>query len=280
LRSAGVRSPISIFEYDIGAQAGPRRVETYGSRRARVAHPLLRRVRERNERRDLDAADLVLVLKQADVDLLRQLGVRTDAHVVDPYLEMPVMSAPTARRDDGALLFTGAMWRRENVDSVRWFLDRVWPRVRAAVPQATFTVAGAGPPPDVSAAASDAAGIVVTGEVPDLAPYYERASAFVAPLLTGGGLKFKVPQAMLYGLPVVATTVAAEGVVEVAPPGTFWAVTDDAGEMADAVVSVLRERDRAAAVGRAAAEWCRQHYSFERSSDAVFARYRELTGSA
>ena len=51
----------------------------------------------------------------------------------------------------------------------------------------------------------------MSGEVPELLPYYESASVFVAPLFVRGGLKFKVPQAMLCGLPVVATHVA-EGI--------------------------------------------------------------------
>ena len=100
------------------------------------------------------------------------------------------------------------------------------------------------------------------GEVPELTPYYESASVFVAPLFVRGGLKFKVPQAMLCGLPVVATHVAVEGISDVAPTGVLWAVTDDPNEMASSVVAAIRDEVAAAEVGEAASEWCREFFSF------------------
>ena len=111
--------------------------------------------------------------------------------------------------------------------------------------------------------------------IDDLMPYYLRASVFVAPLMASGGLKFKVPQAMLCGLPVVATTVAAEGVVEVAPADALWAVTNDPDEFARQIVAALTDTNRAALVGRRAAAWARQHYSFALSIerlDQIYAR--------
>ena len=114
------------------------------------------------------------------------------------------------------------------------------------------------------------------GEVPDLLPYYRTASVFVAPLFVAGGLKFKVPQAMLCGLPVVTTTVGGEGVAEVAPRDALWAVTNDPDEMAETLVTALRQEAAAAAVGRAAASWCREFYSFPRSMARLNALYLRL----
>jgi glycosyltransferase involved in cell wall biosynthesis len=274
LRHEGVRTAIVVVEYDVGSQARDRRVGAFGASTTRVAHAALGPVRRRFERADMDAADLVLVLKAADIDLLRQLGVQTPVHVIEPYLDEPG-DGPEAR-EPGRILFTGALWRPDTDRSLRWFVERVWPRVAAEEASASLTLAGAGPSDELQALTAGDARIEVTGEVPDLGVHYRRASVFVAPLLTGGGLKFKVPQAMLYGLPVVATPIAAEGLVEEAPPGTFLCVSVDPAELADALVDAVRDPSRAGAVGAAGRRWCEQRFSFARSMDAVFARYAEL----
>jgi len=278
MRRAGVRTPIAIVEHDVGMQAAASRARrARGPRRwlARALRPL----REAVERRDLDAADLVLVFKHPDVDLLRNHGVGTAIEVLDPsFTAMPASSDLT--REPGRVLFTGAMWRPENDEGARWLLEHVWPSVLADVPEATLTIAGARPSDALLGAAGALAGVEVTGDVPDLAPHHHRASVFVAPLWVEGGLKFKVPQAMAYGLPVVATTIAAAGVVEDAPPGVLWAVTDDPADMADAIVEALRAPERAAATGAAAARWCAERWSFDRSMAALVERYRALAAAS
>jgi glycosyltransferase involved in cell wall biosynthesis len=174
------------------------------------------------------------------------------------------------------VLFTGALWRRENEGGVLWFIERVWPHVRAALPAATLALVGAGASFELAGVANATEGVELVGEVPDLMPYYQRASLFVAPLFVRGGLKFKVPQAMLCGLPVVATTVAVEGVIEAAPPGSLWVVSDDPLEMAAGVVTGLRDSSGAAEVGVRAAAWSRDFYSFERSMDRLMHLYANV----
>lgn len=274
LRRAGVRTPVVVLEHDVAAQAHTRRVQARGDLVDRAARLLVGRVQARQERRALQAADLLLVFKAADEALLRALGVTTPVRVLDPFLELP--SGATAERDPLSVLFTGALWREENDEAVRWLLDQVWPQVLAAVPQARLVLAGDGPTPAARELAAALPGVTVTGALPDLEECYLRAGVFVAPLRTGGGLKFKVPQAMLHGLPVVATTVAAEGVVEVAPEGAFWAVADDPAGVVAALVGALTEPARAAEVGARAAAWCAAHYSFRRCSDLLRQEYARL----
>jgi glycosyltransferase involved in cell wall biosynthesis len=85
---------------------------------------------------------------------------------------------------------------------------------------------------------------------------------------------------MLCGLPVVATTVAADGVKGVAPDDAIWAVTDDAAQMADAISAALLNSVVAASVGRRAAHWCRGHYSFPESLARLDTAYQRLAASA
>jgi glycosyltransferase involved in cell wall biosynthesis len=277
IRQAGVRTPISVIEHDVDLEAGAERARThatgYRRRLGLLTAPLVRKL----ERDGLDHADLVAVFKSADEDVIRRAGVRTAVQLLDPWLEEPPdIDGP---RRPKSVLVTGALWRPENATGILWFLEHVWPRVSAAVPDAVLQLVGAGAGAELVAGARAASNVQLVGEVPEMLPYYLDASVFVAPLFTSGGLKFKVPQAMLCGLPVVATTVAADGVKGLAPDDAIWCVTDDAAQMADAIKAALLDADAAAAVGRRAAHWCHGRYSFPESLARLNTAYQQLAAS-
>lgn len=274
LRRAQVASPICVIEHDVDLDAAARQAQDhatgYRRRLGLLTAPLARHV----ERRGLADADLIAVFKSADAELIRRAGVRTPVQVIDPWLEEPV--GPEPARDPRAVLFTGALWRRENEDGLLWLLERVWPLVTTGASGATLLIVGARATERLREVAGATDGVELVGEVPDLLPYYRRASVFVAPLFVPGGLKFKVPQAMICALPVVATTVAVEGVAEVAPPDALWAVTDDPADMAAALVAALTQRAAASEVGQTAERWCRSFYSFPRSMARLGEAYAAL----
>jgi glycosyltransferase involved in cell wall biosynthesis len=167
------------------------------------------------------------------------------------------------------------MERRENSESASWFIDNVWPLVCAKVPDATLVVAGFGPPDTLRRRTSDS--VSVPGYVADLDHLHRSVRVFVAPLLTGAGIKLKVLGAMAYGLPVVATPVAAEGIVDRAGTEAFGGVTSDPTAMAHAIVALLRDDELATAIGARGKRWVsRAHDDFNRSVDGVAETYREL----
>jgi glycosyltransferase involved in cell wall biosynthesis len=146
------------------------------------------------------------------------------------------------------------------------------------VPEARFVVVGAEPRRELRALESES--IEITGWRDELAPFFLDASIFVAPLLHGAGLKFKVPQAMLYGLPVVTTAVGAEGIIETEGTGVFAAVSNNPDDLASAIVRLLRSPTEAMAIGARARAWALQRFSFERRIEAQVAVYGELIASA
>jgi glycosyltransferase involved in cell wall biosynthesis len=274
LKQAGVNAPVVVFSHDVLLEAERRRLVLERPLVSLLRRYALIHVHRRMEARQLSVAELVAVFKSGDKALLRRMGVEAPVTVTDPYIDVP--SSLAKGGDGSSVLFTGALWRHENEHGLRWFLAEVWPLVLRDVPAARLTLAGAGATPALRDAAARAEQVKVTDYVPDLDPYYRRSSVFVAPLLVGAGLKFKVVQAMHYALPVVATTVAAEGIVERAPAAALAAVTDNPQEFAAGVVRVLREREWAALVGKTAATWAASTYSFERASRHLAKLYRDL----
>jgi glycosyltransferase involved in cell wall biosynthesis len=132
-----------------------------------------------------------------------------------------------------------------NVDALRWFVNDVLPFIVERIPEARIIVTGADAPPDVVKLASGA--VRLTGYVDDLAALYADARVAIAPIRFGAGVKIKAVEAIQYGVPVVATTTGAEGIVLDEP--ACVAVRDDARGFADAVVRMLSDE----------AAWCACH---------------------
>jgi glycosyltransferase involved in cell wall biosynthesis len=114
-----------------------------------------------------------------------------------------------------------------NVEAVTWFTRRIWPVVRQRFPDWRLTLVGTNPRPAVRELQNEP-NVEVTGTVPDVRPYYQDAVASVVPLHTGGGTRLKILEAMAAGVPVVSTTLGAEGLT-VTPGKNIDIVDDEAG---------------------------------------------------
>jgi glycosyltransferase involved in cell wall biosynthesis len=165
-----------------------------------------------------------------------------------------------------------------NVDAVTWFCNSILPRIRSAVPEATFLIVGRNPTPTVRAL-ERLSGVEVTGTVPDVRPFLARAALAVAPLRMGRGVQNKVLEAMAAGLPVVATPKAHEGITAVAGRDLFVEAEPDA--FAERVVMLLGDSTARSEVGRLARRFVEKEYSWETAYqrlDEVIASLR-LSGS-
>jgi glycosyltransferase involved in cell wall biosynthesis len=132
------------------------------------------------------------------------------------------------------------------VDAAVWFGREVWPEVCRRSPAARLLLVGRDPAPAVRALASSS--VEVSGTVADVLPYLAQARVAVAPLRAGGGTRLKILEALDAGRPVVATSVAVDGLEDLIGRGVV--VADDARAMAEAVAELLEDADAAAALGK------------------------------
>ena len=154
-----------------------------------------------------------------------------------------------------------------NLEVVRWFIRQVLPRVREALPDARFTLVGKRPPPDVQRAE----GLEALGYVADLEPYFARAAVFIVPLLAGGGMRVKILDAWLRGLPVVSTTIGAEGIS--CTDGTDIRLADQTERFAGILLDLLRDPQAARRLGAAGRAALEKHYDFRERYTAWDAVY-------
>lgn len=216
----------------------------------------------------LGKCDLVQLFNREDIALLRRCGLRRPCAVIDPLID-PSPEALISERSN-KVIFAAAFTRGPNVEGARWFLTKVWPSVVRSVPEATVVLAGNGSTELL--ADCPAPGASATGYVTDLMSAYAGCAVAVAPLLRGAGLKFKVPQALSYGLPVVTTKVGVEGM----PPGCPAVMTDNGNDMAHAIVDLLRSGTKARELGAAGRAWVAKVFDFSRSMDQVERRFEAL----
>ncbi|MEZ4552475.1 MAG: glycosyltransferase [Dehalococcoidia bacterium] len=156
-------------------------------------------------------------------------------------------------------LFVGTVNYAPNLDAVRWFTRRIWPRIHARAGRPVlFRVVGHPPDADVSAIAR-LPGVRLAGEVSDVTLEYGDAGAVVVPLRAGGGTRIKVIEAFAHRRPVVSTTAGVEGIE--AEPGRDLLVADDPDAFADACLRLIDDPAFGAALATNAASLVAARYS-------------------
>lgn len=159
-----------------------------------------------------------------------------------------------------SLIFNGVMRTYTNVHAVTWFVDQVWPLIKRQEPRATLAIVGRAPRPEVRALDCHE-GIVVTGEVPEPADHIAQAAVCIDPVQAGAGMQNKLIEFMAMAKPVVATTVANEGIG--ATPDDHLVLADAPEEMASAILSLFADPARGRALGLAARAFVEQNWTWE-----------------
>lgn len=195
--------------------------------------------------------DHIVTLTPLDRNLVRALHPGAQISLlplgIDPDA-IPVIDAGEPEHD---LLFVGFFDHEPNADAVLHFCRAILPRIRVYRP-VTFTAVGAYPPPALRVLASQDASIRAPGRVPDVRPYLASHTLFIAPIRLGGGMRMKILEALGAGMPIVATSIAAQGIEVGDPPALRIADSDSA--FARAVIELLDdpiERTRMGMAGRA-----------------------------
>jgi glycosyltransferase involved in cell wall biosynthesis len=147
--------------------------------------------------------------------------------------------------------FLGSMDWMPNIDATLYFVHDILPTVRAFLPDCRFKIIGRNPPAQISDLALNTDGIEVTGTVVDVQPHVHECDAIVVPLKAGGGTRIKIYEAMAMGVPVVSTTIGAEGLD--VNHGTDILLADDAKTFAQALVELAQSpelRQKISSTGR------------------------------
>jgi glycosyltransferase involved in cell wall biosynthesis len=216
----------------------------------------------------------LFVCSDLDRQYLRRMAIR-HAATVPNAVDMPstVPSEPGPPR----LLYLGKLDYGPNATAVEHLVSDIWPRIRAAVPDAELWIAGAG---DDEVRGSDRPphGVRFLGFVEDLAALYASVRVVSTPILVGGGTRFKLIEAAAYGKAIVSTTLGAEGLQ--LRPDVDIILRDSPAAFADACIALLRDDLSASSLGQSARSRVRSHYSRAAVVDAIATELRSVASSA
>ncbi|NLG27418.1 MAG: glycosyltransferase, partial [Chloroflexi bacterium] len=228
----------------------------------------------RYERRACAVASVVLCVSEADAEALRALVPGLEPVIVPNGVDVERYAhSDAAPLRHPALLFTGKMDYRPNVDAMDWFCRGVLPLVREAEPEVVLYVVGKDAKEPVRQL-GELPGVVVTGYVPDITAYFAGADVFVAPLRVGGGTRLKILEAMAAGTALVSTRLGAEGIG--LTDGEHALIADEEVVMAEAIVALLRDEALRDRLTTAARDFVTEHYDWSRIAPRMEAVYQSL----
>jgi glycosyltransferase involved in cell wall biosynthesis len=156
----------------------------------------------------MEMSDISLVFSSVEKSIINQENPRINVELMPWIQRVNPNSKRYEERSD--ILFIGSFIHKPNIDSLMWFVKNIFPLVKNRIEGIKLIVVGSNPTAEVLDLGTN--DVVVKGYVPDASPYFENARIMVAPLRYGAGVKGKVLEAMSYGLPVVTTSIGAEGI--------------------------------------------------------------------
>jgi glycosyltransferase involved in cell wall biosynthesis len=265
------RCPAILVEHEPGASAARDRWQfSTGWRRPVLARDM--RAWKAYERERLAKFDAVVCFTDADRRDLLQLEPAARVVVIPPRGPSLLKPGPRGVESPNTILFIGNFIHPPNVDAALRLARGIFPRVRARHPDAVLQLVGDAPPASVRRLAGP--GVVVTGRVPDVAPFLDAASVVVAPLRMGGGIRIKVMDALAFGKPIVATPLAAEGLNVTDRRELLLAESDEA--FADAVSALLSDAPLRASLSANARAWAIEFGAPGRVGAAFERLYRSI----
>ncbi|MCB0213490.1 MAG: glycosyltransferase [Anaerolineae bacterium] len=198
-----------------------------------------------------------------------EINGRSPSKVI-PICANPAQVIPVDRKSNGRrITFLGGLHWPPNAQGVLWFAEHVFPKIQAHVPDAVLTAIGKNPPTSLTGQ-----GIEKTGYVVDPLPYLAETAVFIVPLHAGGGMRVKILDAWSWGLPIVSTTIGAEG-IEV-KSGSDILIADTADEFANAVISVLNDPSLAQQLSQNGRQTVLKKYNWQTVYAAWNSVYQEV----
>jgi polysaccharide biosynthesis protein PslH len=234
------------------------RAEPIGARK--IARFIDWRMVRSYESRWVRASDAVTVCSTRDMQSLRRLAPAQRFHVIPNGVDLSSVPFRASRPGGNTILFVGGMSWAPNIKAAQSLVHQIMPLVWADHPDAELLLVGKDPAPEVKELQRPR--VTVTGEVPSVMPYLSRAAVSVVPLQAGGGTRLKILESMAAGVPVVSTSIGAEGLDLTS--GVEAVLADTTPDIAAAISRVLAEPELSAALATAARRRVEEDFGWDR----------------
>lgn len=219
-------------------------------------------------------ARVVLAVSEQDQRALREVaGESVLIEVVPITVDAAQFEASYAARNPqpGRLFTIGTLFWPPNSEGVIWWLREGYEHLRVLCPDLVYDIVGARPPHALEVLAEHCTGVHLHGYVADVESFWTNAGALAVPLLSGGGVRVKILEAMARGVPVISTTIGCEGLA--VRDGEHLLVADTPEDFALACAAVLRDKKLARSLAQNARQLILERYDAKvglRTLDAAY----------
>jgi glycosyltransferase involved in cell wall biosynthesis len=208
----------------------------------------------------MQKADISYFFSDIEVDEIQKIDPSIQACVVPLYVFDAFKEVSYSALERKDIMFVGGFGHSPNVDAIRWFVTEVWDTITAKIEGIRFYIIGSNPPDEIQEIACE--NIIVTGFVSDekLDEYFGRCRLMVAPLRYGAGVKGKIVQAMYEGMPIVTTSIGAEGFEEAEK---YMMIADDADEFTNKIIEAYGDEVSLKEYSELGSAYCHKFFSVE-----------------
>lgn len=251
-----------LFQHNVETTIWERHAENAPS----LPHRLLYRRQAKRmfeyERQVCRQSRQVIAVSDADAERMRKLFGVEHCDAVPTGVDTAYFTPPTSPVAPGAdLVFLGSMDWQPNVDGMLFFAEQVWPRIKAELPDCRLDIVGRTPPRSIVALGEQDSSIRITGTVPDVRPYLWGSKVSIVPLRIGGGTRIKIYEAMAACLPVVSTTIGAEGLP--LHSGETILLADSPEQFAQDCIQLIRNAELRHRIARAGRDLVAAEFSWD-----------------
>jgi sugar transferase (PEP-CTERM/EpsH1 system associated) len=205
----------------------------------------------------------ITTVSEKEAEGVRALSIARNVAAVDNGVDLTYFAPGHEPKKADSLVFVGSLDWRPNQDAVEYFIEEILPKILLKRPNAVFSAIGRNMPPHI-ARLGDRPGVNLVGEVDDVRPFARTASVFVVPLRIGGGTRLKILEALSMELPVVSTTVGAEGLE--LTNGKHLLLADSPADFADTVAKVCEDAELRKTLGKAGRQRVEERYGWDQLS--------------
>lgn len=223
------------------------------------------------EKKIIKYFDKCIMISERDKEIVEIINPQVKVTAINPGMD--IISSKRQPVQPHEILFVGTMDWLPNEDAMLWFTNLVFPLIQQEIKDIKLVLVGSNPSFKIRSLSSGTT-ITVQGKVRDVRPYHERASVFIVPLRSGSGIRIKIIEALLMKVPVVSTTIGAEGMG--LKNEKHIRIADDEVSFAQAVVSFLSEPGYAKRVSQRGYVFARENYDPYRKAEQFVREYHDM----
>ena len=218
-------------------------------------------------------SDLTCFYSYVEVDEIAKEDSSINTIQIPLYIYDKFEEVNYSHKDRQDIMFVGGFGHPANTDGIIWFVNKVLPLIHQSLPDIHFYIIGSKPPPKILAMSNEY--ITVTGFISDeeLETYYDKCKLVVAPLRFGAGVKGKVVEALYNGMPLITTSIGAEGLPNIE---NVLKISDNALEFANNAIEIYTNEAMGMRLSQEANKYCKEHFSVQAADEQIFKKGMEL----